>query len=102
VLAALEGHNAGYNRTLISIDTLYEAPAASRHIVDKLRLMQAQTPKVDEIHIGAQPRRQPTPIWQTEKVGSFARLPLDQMLNGQLWPAVSVPPPMRKHETWQT
>jgi hypothetical protein len=42
VLAALEDRNAGDKRCFISIDTLYEAPAASGHVVDKLRLMQPQ------------------------------------------------------------
>jgi hypothetical protein len=42
VLAALEDRNAGDKRCFISIDTLYEAPTASGHVVDKLRLMQPQ------------------------------------------------------------
>ena len=101
VLAALEDRNPGCKRGFVSIDTLYEAPAASGHVVDKLWLMQPQTVKVDEVHIGAQPRHQTTAIRQTEKVRGFARLPFDQMLNRQPWPAVSVATPMRQHETRQ-
>ena len=52
VLAALEDRNAGRKRCLVSIDTLYEAPAASGHVVDKLRLVQPQTVKVDNVYIG--------------------------------------------------
>ena len=101
MLAPLEDRNAGCERCLVSIDTLYEAPAASGHIVDKLRFVQPQTVKVDEVHIGAQPRHQTTAIRQTKKVRGFARLPLDEMLNGQPWPAASVATPMRQHETRQ-
>jgi hypothetical protein len=53
VLAALEDRNAGRKRGFVSIDTLYEAPAASGHIVDKLRLVEPQTVEVDDVHIGA-------------------------------------------------
>lgn len=102
VLAALEDRNAGRKRGFVSIDTLDKAPAASGHVVDKLRLVQPQTIKVDDVHIGAEPRHQPTPIRKTKKVRSFARLPFDQMLNRQPWPAVSVSTPMRQHETRQT
>jgi hypothetical protein len=101
VLAALENRHAGRKRCFISIDTLYEAPAASGQVVDKLRLVQPQTVKVDNVHIGTQARQQPTAIRQTEKVRGFARLPLDQMLNRQPWPAVSVATPMRQHEARQ-
>ena len=81
VLAALEDGNAGRKRCFVSIDTLYEAPAVSGHVVDKLRLMQPQTVKVDDVHIGAQARQQPTAIRQSKKVGGFACLPLDQVLD---------------------
>jgi hypothetical protein len=47
VLAALEDRNARRKRGFIPIDTLYEAPAASGHVVDKLRLVQPQAVKVD-------------------------------------------------------
>ena len=53
VLTALEDRNAGCNRCFISIDTLYETPAASGHVVDKLRLVQPEAVKVDDVHIGA-------------------------------------------------
>ena len=102
VLATLEDRNASRKRCFVSIDTLYEAPAASRHVVDKLRLVQPQTVKVDDVDIGTQARQQPTAIRKTEKVRCFACLPLDQMLNGEPWPAVPVAPPMRQHETRQT
>jgi hypothetical protein len=101
VLATLEDRNAGRKRCFVSIDTLYEAPAASGHVVDKLRLMQPQAVEVDDVHIGTQARHQPTAIRQTEKVRSFARLPLDEMLNRQPGAAVSVAAPMRQHETRQ-
>jgi hypothetical protein len=101
VLAALEDGYAGRKRGFVSIDTLYETPAASGHVVDKLRLVQPQTVEVDDVHVGAQARQQPTAIRQTEIVRGFARLPLDQMLNRQPWPAVPVATPMRQHETRQ-
>ena len=47
VLAALENRNPSRKRRLVSIDTLYEAPAASGHVVDKFGLVQLQTVKVD-------------------------------------------------------
>jgi hypothetical protein len=100
VLAAVEDRDARRKRCFVSIDTLYEAPAASGHVVDKLRLVQPQTVKIDDVHIGTQTRQQPTAIRQTEKVSSLAGLSLDQMLNGQPW-QVSVAPPMRQHETRQ-
>jgi hypothetical protein len=53
VLTALEDGYPGRKRCLISIDTLYEPPATSRHVVDKLRLVQPQTVKVDDVHISA-------------------------------------------------
>ena len=56
VFAAFEDRNAGRERYFVPIDTLNEAPAASGHIVDKLRLVQPKTVKVDEVHIGAQAR----------------------------------------------
>jgi hypothetical protein len=62
VLAALEDRNAGRKRCLVSIDTLYEAPTASGHIVDKLRLVEPQTVEVDDVHIGTQARHQPTAV----------------------------------------
>src|SRR5262245_8989736 len=77
VLAPLEDWNACGKRRFISVDTLHETPAASRHVMDKLRLMQPQTVEVDYIYIGAQARHQPTAIRQTEEVGGFTRLPLD-------------------------
>jgi hypothetical protein len=42
VLAAFEDGNTGDKRCFISIDTLYEAPTAGGHVMDKLRLMQPQ------------------------------------------------------------
>ena len=101
MLASLEDGNACCKRFFISIDPLYETPAASRHVVHELWLMQPQTVKVDDVHVGAQARHQPTAIRQTEEVGGFAGLPLDQMLEGQPWPAVAVATPMRQHETRQ-
>jgi len=41
---------------------LDEAPAGSGHVVDKLWLVQPKTVKVDDVHIGAQARQQPTAI----------------------------------------
>src|SRR6202035_4891029 len=79
MLASLEDGNACRERCFISIDPLHETTATSRHVVHELRLMQPQTVKVDEVHVGAQARHQPTAIRQTEEVGGFARLPLDQM-----------------------
>jgi hypothetical protein len=101
VLTALENRDARRKRCLVSVDTLDEAPAGSGHVVDKLWLVQPKTVKVDDVHIGAQARQQPTAIRQSKKVCGFARLPLDQMLNRQPWPAVSVATPMRQHETRQ-
>ena len=72
VLTALEDGYAGRKRCFISIDTLYEAPAASGHVVDKLRLMQPQAVEVDDVHIRTQARHQPTAIRQTEKVRGYA------------------------------
>jgi hypothetical protein len=62
VLAALKDRNAGRKRCFVSFDTLYETPAASGHVVDKLRLVEPQTVKVDDVHIGAQAWQQPTAI----------------------------------------
>ncbi len=101
MLASLEDGNACRKRCFISIDPLHETPAASRHVVHELWLMQPQTVKVDDVHVGAQARHQPTAIRQTEEVGGFAGLPLDQMLEGQPRPAAAVAPPMRQHETRQ-
>jgi hypothetical protein len=81
VLATLENRNPSRERCFISVDTLYEASAAGRHVVDELRLVEAQTVEIDYIHIGARARHQPTAIRQTKKVGSFACLPFDQMLD---------------------
>ena len=94
MLAALEDRDARRKRCLVSVDTLYEAPAGSGHVVDKLWLVQPKTVKVDDVHIGAQARQQPTAIRQTKKVRGFAGLPLDQVLDGQPWPAVPVATPM--------
>ena len=71
VLAALEDRNAGRERCFVSLDALHEAPAASGHVVDKLRLVQPQAVKVDDVHVGAQARQQPTAIRKTEKVRGF-------------------------------
>src|SRR5262245_23975501 len=101
MLASLEDGNACRKRCFISIDPLHETPAASRHVVHKLRLVQPQTVKVDDVHVGAQARHEPTAIRQTEEVGSFARLPLDQMLERQPRPAAAIASPMRQHETRQ-
>jgi hypothetical protein len=65
------------------------------------RLVEPQTVKVDDIHIGTQSRQQPAAIRQPKEVRGFARLPLDEMLKGQLWSAVSVATPVRQHETGQ-
>jgi hypothetical protein len=81
VLAALEDWDASRKRCFISIDPLHKAPASSRHVVDKLRLMQPQSGEVDHINVGAKTWRESTAIRQSEKVGSFARLPLDEMLD---------------------
>src|ERR1700730_373316 len=101
MLASLEDGNACRKRCYISIDPLHEPPAVSRHVVHELRLMQPQTVKVDDVHVGAQARHQPTAIRHAEEVSGFARLPLDQMLEGQKWPAAAVATPMRQHETRQ-
>src|ERR1700744_6260269 len=74
MLASLEDGNARRKRCLVSIGPLHETPAASRHVVHELGLMQPQTVKVDDIHVGAQARHQPTAIRQTEEVGGFAGL----------------------------
>jgi len=86
MLTSLEDGNASRKRCFISIDSLHETPAASRHVVHELWLMQAQAVKVDDVHVGAQARHQPTAIRQTEEVGGFARLPLDQLLEGRSGP----------------
>jgi hypothetical protein len=96
VLATLKNGNSGHERRLIAVDALYEAPAAGGHVVDKFRLMESQPVEINHVQIGAQARHQPTAIRQTEKVGGFAGLPFDQILDGQPWPAVSVAPPVRK------
>ena len=70
VLAALEDRNAGRKRGFVSIDTLYKR-AASGHVVDKLRLVQPQTIKVDDVHIGAEPRHQTTSIRKDQKSPQF-------------------------------
>jgi hypothetical protein len=57
VLTALEDGYASRKRCFISIDMLYESPAASGHIVDKLRLVQPKTVKVDDVHISTQTRQ---------------------------------------------
>src|SRR6202049_5350994 len=101
MLASLEDGNACRKRCFISIDPLHETPAASRHVVHELWLMQPQTVKVDDVHVGAQARQPPTAIRQTEEVGGFAGLPLDQMLQRPKWPAAAVATPMRPHETRQ-
>jgi hypothetical protein len=99
MLAALEDWNACCKRCFISIDTLHEASTASRHVVDQFRLMQPQTVEIDDIYVGAQTRLQPAAIRQTEKIGGFARLQLDQMLEGQPRPTMAIASPMRQHET---
>src|ERR1700676_4168950 len=98
MLASLEDGNACCKRCFISIDPLNETPAASRLVVHELWLMQPQMVKVDDVHVGAQARHQPAAIRQTEEVGGFARLPLDQMLERQKWPAAAVATPMRQQE----
>ena len=77
MLASLENGNACHDRCLISIDPLHETSAASRHVVHQLWLVQMQTVEVDDIHVGAKARHEPTAIRQTEEVRGFARLPLD-------------------------
>lgn len=101
MLASLEDGNACRKRCFISIDPLHETPAAGRHVVHELRLVQPQALEVDDVHVGAQARHQPAAIRQTEEVGGFAGLPLDQMLQRQQWPAAAVATPMRQHETRQ-
>ena len=101
MFASLEDGNACRDRCLIAIDPLHEAPAAGRHVVHELRLVQLQPVEVDEVDVGAQARHQPAAIRQTEEVGGFAGLPLDQMLQRQQWPAAAVATPMRQHETRQ-
>src|SRR5437899_2977903 len=101
MLAPLEDRNACRKRCFISLDPLHEPPATGRHVVHELRLVQLQTIEVDEVHVSAHARHQPAAIRQTEEVGGFAGLPLDQMLKGQKWPAAAVATPMRQHETRQ-
>ena len=101
MLATLEDRNACRKRCFISLDALYEAPAAGRHVVHEFRLVQPQTVKVDDVHVGAHARHQPAAILEAEEVGGFAGLPLDQMLERQPWPAVPVASPMRQHEARQ-
>ena len=101
MLASLEDGNACRKRCLISIDPLHKTPAAGRHVVHELRLVQPQTIKVDDVYVGAQARHQPAAIRHTEEVGGFGCLPLDQMLERQKWPAAAVAPPMRQHVTRQ-
>src|SRR5215470_2998968 len=72
MLATLEDGNACRQRGFVAVDALHEAPAAGRHVVDQLRLMQPQAIEVDDVHVGAQARHQPAAIRQTEKVGGFA------------------------------
>ena len=76
MLASLEDGNACRKRCFISFAPLHETPAASRHVVYELRLMQPQTVEVDNVHVGALARHQPTAIRHTEEVGGFAGLPL--------------------------
>ena len=83
MLAALEDRRAGRKRCFIAIDPLHEAPAVSRHVVHELGLVQPQTVEVDQVDVGAQARRQPAAVGQTEEVGGLAGLPLDQMLERQ-------------------
>src|SRR6516165_130327 len=85
MLASLENGNACRKRRFISLDPLHETPAAGRHVVHELRLVQPQTVKIDDVHVGAHAWDQPTAIRQAEKVRGFAGLPLDQMLERQPW-----------------
>src|ERR1700686_4862259 len=93
MLASLEDGNACRKRCFISIDPLHETPAASRHVVHELRLMQLQAFEVDDVDVGAQTRHQSAAIRHAKEVGGFAGLPLDQMLERQQWPAVAVATP---------
>src|SRR5215813_14119284 len=62
MLAAFEDRNARRKRRFISFDPLHETPAAGRHVVHELRLVQAQTVEVDDVHVGAQARHKPAAI----------------------------------------
>ena len=57
VLAALKDRSPGDERGLIPVDTLHEAAAARRHVVDQLGLVEPQAIEVDQVHIGAQSDR---------------------------------------------
>jgi hypothetical protein len=56
---------------------LHEAATASGKIVDELRLVEAQALEIDQVHVGAQPRRESTAVPQAEEIRRLARLALD-------------------------
>jgi hypothetical protein len=62
MLAALEDRNARGYHCFISVDPLHKAPADGRQVVPEFRLMQLQTVKVDDVHVGAHARHQPAAI----------------------------------------
>src|SRR4029077_2010666 len=74
MLAALVDRRAGDDGRLVAVDFLHEAAAVGRHVVNEFRLLHLQAPVVDQIDIGAQPRRQPAAVVEPEEVGGLAGL----------------------------
>src|SRR5262245_3283716 len=68
MLAPLEGRRSGQERGDVAVDPLHEAAAAGRKIVDELRLVEAQALEIDQVHVGAQTRRQSTAVPQAEEI----------------------------------
>src|SRR5262249_58977257 len=93
MLAPLEGRRSGQERGDVAIDPLHEAAAAGGQIVDELRLVEAQAVEIDQVHIGAQPRRESTAVPQAEEIRRLAGLALDQQFERHSPPPPPVPAP---------
>jgi hypothetical protein len=62
VLAILEDLRSSDEGGLIAIDTLHEATTAGGKIVHEFRLVESQAIEVDQVHVGAQARRESLPV----------------------------------------
>src|SRR5207248_6475889 len=80
MFAALEDRRTGDHRRFIALDALHETPAIGGHVVDESGLAHVEIVEVDDVDVGAQPRRQPAAIGKAEEVGGLAGLALNQML----------------------
>src|SRR5262249_54481372 len=100
MLAPLEGRRAGQERGDVAVDPLHEAAATGGKIVDEFRLVEVQALEIDQVHIGAQPRRESTAVLQAEEIRRLAGLALDQQFERQSRPAPPIAAPMQEHVGW--